>query len=84
MKNTLKSVILISSVSLMVACSGYGPNQGIGTVAGGIAGGLLGSTIGGGAGRAVAIGAGAIGGSLIGGAIGRQMDYRYYPNDSGY
>ncbi len=75
-KLLIKFVLLLTSVSLVVACSSntQRENTGVGAVTGAVVGGLAGSAIGAGTGQAVAIGAGIVAGALIGGYVGHSMD----------
>lgn len=67
---------VIAMTAMLGACanSGYGPKEGIGTLAGAALGGWAGSTIGHGSGRLAATAAGVVIGGLIGNQIGRGLD----------
>jgi surface antigen len=79
MKNSIISVLIAISMSLL-ALTGCSSNtqQGnttIGAVSGAVVGGLAGTAFGAGTGRAVAVGVGAVAGALFGGWIGHEMDH---------
>lgn len=68
------AVIAIAATLGACANSGYGPKEGVGTLAGAALGGWAGSTIGHGSGRLAATAAGVFLGGLIGNQIGRGLD----------
>ncbi len=87
MKKLGKIMIATGLAISLAGCFG-GPNQTVGTLAGGAAGGIIGSQIGGGSGRTVATVLGTLGGAALGSSVGRSVDQSnqnyYYHNGKRY
>lgn len=74
-KKQLLATTLAATLALS-GCSGYGQNEGIGTVLGAVAGAVIGSQFGSGDGQLVAVALGTLIGAMVGQQIGRELDER--------